>query len=261
MRSLSSVVKSAHVILDNKKFVLSSKITMPEILPDDPRFIEKEGLKRQTNEEMIASAHEEAKQIIERAMEEAQVHINAARNEAERIISDGMDQAKDLMDKAKQEGYYEGQQQGFEEGRQIAQGLIEEAVEIKQNVIETYKEVVTSAEPEVIEIILDICSKILNRAMEADEYILGLVQSALSKCTYTTNVILRVSEEDYEYVVHEKNKILTLCQNIDDIEIKIDRSLVRGGCMIESPAGMIDSSIQIQMDFIRNRFEEILMSE
>lgn len=261
MRSLSSVVKSAHVIMDNKKFVLSSKITMPEIPLDDPRLLEREGQKKQTNEEMIASAYEESKQIIERAMEEAQTHINAARNEAEKIISDGMDQSKEIMDRSRQEGYYDGQQQGFEEGRQVAQALINDALEIKQNAVETYKQLVNDAEPEIVELVLEICSKILNKALEADDYILGLIQSALSKCTYTTNVVLRVSDDDYEYVAHEKNKILSMCQNVDDIEIKIDRSLSRGACLLESPAGMIDAGIQVQLDYIRNRFEEILMSE
>lgn len=261
MRSLSSVVKSAHVILDNKTFVLSSKITMPEIPPEDLRGVDRDGQKHQTGEEMIASAYEESKQIIERAMEEAQTHINAARSEAEKIISDGMDQSKEIMDKSRQEGYYDGQQQGFEEGRQVAQALINDAIVIKQNAIDTYKTLIDDAEAEVVELVLEICSKVLNNALKADDYILGLIQSALGKCTYTTNLVLRVSDDDYEYVAHEKNKILSMCQNIDDIEIKVDRSLSRGACLLESPSGMIDAGIQIQLDYIRNRFEEILMSE
>lgn len=261
MRSLSSVVKSAHVIMDNKKFVLSSKITMPEIPADEMQFLEREMGKKQSPDEVIQSAHDEARKIIEQAMEEAQVHINEAKDEAQRIISDGMDQSKDIKDKARMEGYEDGQQEGFNEGRQIAEALIQEAMDIKSYSVDFYKQLIDNAEAEVIDMTLEISSKILNSAMTSDEYILGLVQEAVRKCTYTTSVILRVSEEDYPYVVSEKNKILVLCQTLDDIEIKIDRSLVRGGCVLETPTGMIDASIQTQLDYVRNRFEEMLKSE
>ncbi len=261
MRSLSSVVKSAHVIMDNKKFVLSSKITMPEITVEEMSFLEKEMAKKQSHEEVIQSAHDEARKIIEQAMEEAQIHMNAAKDEAQRIISDGMDHARETQEKARLEGYEDGQQAGFEEGRQIAETLIQEAMDIKAYSVDFYKQLVENAEAEVIDMVLDIASKILNRALSADEYILGLIQEAVSKCTYTTMVTLRVSEEDYPYVLSEKNKILVLCQTLDDIEIKIDRSLSKGGCVLETPTGMIDASIETQLNYVRGRFEEMLKSE
>lgn len=256
MRSLSSVVKSAHVIMDNKKFVLSSKITLPEIIVD-----ERHSEAKKNPEEIVFSAHEEARAIIERAMEEAQDHINHAKDESERIISDGMDQAKELMDKSRMEGFQEGQQKGFEEGRQIAQSLIDEALDTKAAATRQYQEMLLAAEPEIVQMILDITSKVLNKALEDDSYILQLVQLAINQCTYTTDVVLKVSEEDFNYVQMEKDKILSLCPSVENIEIKIDRGMTRGGCVIESPVGTIDVSIQTQLDYIVSRFEAILQSE
>lgn len=243
--------------MDNKKFVLSSKITLPEVLIDE-RHMES---KKQNPEDLLLSAHEEARAIIERAMEEAQDHINHAKDESERIISDGMDQAKDLMDKARMEGFQEGQQKGFEEGRQIAQSLIDEALETKAAAITQYQEMLLAAEPELVQMIIDIASKVLNKEVEDDSYILSLVQLAINQCTFTTHVVLKVSEEDYHYVLMEKEKILTLCPSVETIEIKIDRGMTRGGCVIESPVGTIDASIQTQLDYIVSRFEAILQSE
>lgn len=257
MRSLSSVVKSAHVIMDNKKFVLSSKITLPELVVDE-RHGES---KKQTPEDMLLAAHDEARAIIERAMEEAQDHINHAKDESEKIISDGMDQAKEIMDKARMEGFQEGQQKGFEEGRQIAQSLIDEALDTKAAAIEQYQEMLLAAEPEMVQMILDITSKVLNKEMEEQSYILSLVQLAINQCTYTTDVVLKVSEEDFHYVQMEKEKILTLCPSVENIDIKIDRGMTRGGCVIESPVGTIDAGVQTQLDYILSRFEAILQSE
>jgi flagellar assembly protein FliH len=260
MRLLSSVVKSSHVILDNKKFVLSTKITAPE-LPEEILLADHEHFKKQSVEDIIRGANEEAQRILERAMEEAQYHVHEAKQESEKIISDGMDQAIEAKEKAKQEGFVEGQKEGFDEGRQVAQSLINDALVVKEDAREKYREMLIETEPEIVHLVLDICSKVLNQKMTEDEYIVGLIKMALDKCNYTTGVVLRVSEDDYDYVVMEKDRILVLCETVDDIEVKMDRSLSRGACVIESPSGTIDSSIQVQLDYIKHRVEEILISE
>lgn len=261
MKSLSSVVKSSHVILDNKKFVLSTKITMPELPIEELSSTDKEHQRKQSAEDIVKEAQDEARRIIERAMEEAQEHLHEASQESERIISDGLNQAIEVKEKARQDGYLEGQREGFDEGRQVAQSLIEEALVVKAEALEKYKKLLEDAEPEVMNLIVDICSKVLNKKVEEDEYIVGLIKMAIDKCTYTTDIGLRVSEDDYDYVIMEKDKILTLCENVEDINVKMDRSLERGACIVESPSGVIDSSVSVQLDYVVNRIKEILVSE
>ena len=258
---MSSTVKPSHIILDNKKFVLSTKITMPELSPEDLLPSEREHLKKQHVEDLIKEANDEARRIVERAMEEAQYHIHAAKQESEKIISDGMDQVIEVKDKARQEGYQEGQKEGFNEGRQVAQSLIEDALTVKEEAIHKYNKMLEDAEPQILEIILQITSKVLNKKMAEDDYIVGLIKMALDICTYTSGVTLRVSEDDYDYVLMEKDRILVLCESVDDIEVKLDRSLSRGACVVESPSGVIDASVQVQMDYIKNRVDDLLISE
>lgn len=258
---MSSIVKSSHVILDNKKFVLSTKITMPELSIEDLLPTDREHIKKQHVEDLIKEANDEARRIVERAMEEAQNHVHAAKQESEKIISDGMDQVIEVKDKARQEGYQEGQKEGFNEGRQVAQSLIEDALTVKEEAIQKYNKMLEDAEPQIMDIILQITSKVLNKKMAEDDYIVGLIKMALDICTYTSGVTLRVSEDDYDYVLMEKDRILVLCESVDDIEVKLDRSLNRGACVVESPSGVIDASVQVQMDYIKNRIDELLISE
>jgi flagellar assembly protein FliH len=261
MKLLSSIVKSSHVILDNKRFVLSTKITTPEIVADATAKTEPEHLKKQRAEELIASAIDEARVIVEQAMEEAQHHVQLSKFEAEKIISDGMDQAIGAKAKAKLEGFREGQMEGFDEGRQVSQALVNDALVVKEEAITKYRQMIDNSESDVMHLVIDICTKILNQKMTQDDYIVGLIRMALDKCTYTTNVVLRVSEEDYDYVLMEKDRILVLCESVDDIEVKMDRSLNRGACVVESPSGSIDASIQVQLDYIKQRIEDLLISE
>lgn len=241
--------------------MLSTKITTPEISADDLAALEKEHHKRPSADDIIKEANDEARRIIERAMEEAQVHLQEATQEVERIISDGMDQTIEIKDKAKNEGYQEGQKEGFAEGRQVAQTLVEEALVVKEEAIERYRSLLEETEAEIMEMVIDICSKVLNQKITEDSYIVGLIKVAIDKCTYTTDIVLRVSEDDYDYVIMEKDKILVLCENVEDLIVKMDRSLKRGDCIVESPSGTIDSSIQVQLDYVVNRINEILVSE
>lgn len=234
---------------------------MPELSPEDLLPADREHLKKQHVEDLIKDANDEARRIVERAMEEAQNHVHAAKQESEKIISDGMDQVIEVKDKARQEGYQEGQKEGFNEGRQVAQSLIEDALTVKEEAIQKYNQMLEDAEPQIMEIILQITSKVLNKKMVEDDYIVGLIKMALDICTYTSGVTLRVSEDDYDYVLMEKDRILVLCESVDDIEVKLDRSLNRGACVVESPSGVIDASVQVQMDYIKNRIDELLISE
>ncbi len=261
MKSLSSIVRSSHVILDNKKFVLSTKITVPEIPADELLAQDKDHPRKQSADELIKEANDEARRIIERAMEEARAHLQEASQESERIISDGMDQVLEIKDKAKNDGFLEGQKEGFDEGRQVAQALIEEALKVKSEALEKYNKLLEDSESEVMTLIADICSKVLNQKILEDDYIVGLIKMAIDKCTYTTDIVLRISEDDYDYVIMEKDKILALCENVEDINVKMDRSMERGACIVESPSGTVDSSVQVQLDYVVNRIKDILVSE
>lgn len=260
MRSLSSIVRSSHVILDNKKFLLSSKIINTGAELESAPAVPHETT-AQMADSIIKKAIDEADSIIENAMDEAQSKIVNANAEAERIMADAMDQAKLLRDKSFSEGLEQGKQEGFNEGRDIAEAIIQEALEIKNQALLQYAQLLDSSETEIVDLILDITQKVLNKELESPDYIVGLVKSAIDKCTYTQQVVLRVSEDDFDYVIMQKDKIIVLCENVDDIEVKVDRSFTRGSCVVESISGNIDSSIQTQMDYIENRFRELLISE
>ncbi|MGB3368584.1 MAG: FliH/SctL family protein [Acidaminobacteraceae bacterium] len=262
---MSKIFKASKVVLDNKKFKLSTEIVDPFVLEE----IQKNSIPMETSESRLLNSkkvREDTEKHIEEAAIEAREKIEDAKIEHERIILDAYDGAKEILEKAKvdghSEGYKEGYDLGYSEGKAIYEAEIDEAVQIKKNAVETYKAMIESAESEVIEVVISSIEKILNKTIEEDSsYIEGVIKSALEKCAFTTQLTLRVSKEDFEYANSIKNKIVILVENIDDLIIKMDPALIVGSCVIDTVSGSVDSSVWSQFEQIKAIFEEMLKGD
>ena len=247
MKSLSRVIKSSQVIIDNKGYKLKTFVDDLDIkdttISDEQSNIDE--LKRQ----------EELEQIYNEK-------INKAKEEAKFIINEAYEKAKKIYDNAKKDGYSEGKDLGYNEGLKEAKSIIQESLSIKKEIENTKKETIKKIEKDDIELTIKTIEKILNKKIQDDhETICSLIKLGLDKCTYTENLTLRVSPEDYDIVTDLKDKILALSENISDIKIKQDKSLKHGSCIIDTPSGSVDSSIWTQFEQIKKTFEDILRSE
>lgn len=256
---MSKIVRRAQVILDEKKYQLT-----PDIAPQvDAELDENEEDGAEEKASTAPSISEEDLQaMIDEAVEEARTLTQRANDEASQIIEEAYEQAKGIYEKSKQEGHEEGYAAGFDEGKTHAEGLVQEALNIKNTAIEQYKSMLDNAEPEIIDIVLETIEKVLNKHIQEDETVVeGLVKSALDKCAYTSNLVLRVASEDYGYALSMRDRILTLAESVDNIEIKEDKALSPGSCVVDTSAGSVDSSINTQFEQIRETFISLLGSE
>lgn len=247
---MSRVFKSTQVTVDESKFKL------PVSTPSEKVPANREGRISEKDAEAIIS------QKIKEMDELYENTINNAKDEADGIIADAYEKSKGIMEKARQDGFSEGEKEGFEEGKKLADSIIQEALMIKRKIESDKKSLIDDFEKDAVELVISTIEKILNKKIEEEhDTIQGLIHTALEKCAYTENLVLRVSPEDYDFTVASKDKILTLSQNVDDIIIKQDRSLKRGSCIIDSSSGSIDSSIWTQFNEVKTMFEELLRSE
>jgi flagellar assembly protein FliH len=207
----------------------------------------------------LETLYEEKRREMERQIEEQLVE---AQRQAAGIVHKAHQEAAATFEKAKHEGYLEGKELGFTEGKLSADALIQEALQLKEYVQLRETSLLKEVEKDVNALILQIVENILNMKVEdCEDVIMGLVKLGLDKCTYTDQLIIRVSPEDYGYVIASKNKILCLAENISDLEIKQDASLKKGSCVIDTISGSVDSSIETQLQHIKDIFLELLESE
>ncbi|MDK2867437.1 MAG: flagellar assembly protein FliH [Clostridiales bacterium] len=257
---MSRLFKSSRVILDNEAYVLSSKIEKSE---------SHEELAAQTTEasleaanQAIAAAKAEANAILEEADKEAETIEKRAQKDSERIVADAYDQAKGILESARQEGYDEGYQKGIDDAEETAAQIVNEALGLRDAWHQEREKLLKDSEVEIVTLVLETVEKVLNKKLDSDEGLIdGLIKAAVMKMTQVTHFTLRVAVEDYNHAVSIKPMILAMTEKIEDIEIRQDASLKQGACIVDSESGSIDSGLWTQYEQIKNVFEDLLRNE
>jgi type III secretion protein L len=174
---------------------------------------------------------------------EAQAIIDAARKEAKAII-DGAQAEFDRQSAA-----------GFEEG--MAAGRMDIAERMIESVNKTVH-YVSGLEKSVVEIVMKALRKILGEMPDRDR-VTQVVKSALAVARTQRNVVVRVHPSDAEHVRTRVNEITKPYPNVSFLEVTPDARLPQGGCILESEIGVIDASLEVQLQAIENSLSRTLV--
>lgn len=263
---MSKLFKSSQIIIDKKKYILNNEFFVPQ-QPVEEEVVEEEEVQHEPGPEMSMDDYADEirkmkEDMLESVKQEADQLIGRANEERESIINDAYAQSDQIREQARQEAYDQGYQEGVANGYGEATGYIEDALAIKDNYFRKFEAIKEESETELTNVIIQTVEKILNKHVQEDyELISGLVEKALEKCAFTSNLTLRVAPEDYDSALSIKKYILSLTENVEDIEIKQDSALPKGSCIIDTDAGSVDSSIHTQFENVKNKFVELLQSE
>ncbi len=254
---MSKVVKSSQIIIDEKKYVLNNEY-FPKKDDEKVQKKVKEEVLHIENEEAKEDLTKEKEEMLEAVKVEKDTILTAANEEKEFIINSAYAEAENIKKSAYEEAYKEGLKEGY---NKVA-SLIDEVFSIKEHYANEYNDAIENAMKDVTEVIIMTIEKILNKHIEEDyEMIESISKKALEKCSFARELHLRVSPEDYSFVLSMKSRILSLIEGVEDIDIKQDTALPRGSCVIDTDSGSIDSSVMTQFEYIKEKFSELLQSE
>lgn len=197
-------------------------------------------------------------EIVNKAKVEADLIIKEALLEAKDIISNATNDVEILKNEALNQAREEGYSEGINKAEQEYVQLLAEAQNIKEQAGIDYKTILDSIESDAVSTILDIAKKVISQELKCKENILLLVKDAFEKCSKDRKAVLKLCQEDYEYVNEHKDELIAMLQRSDEVEIKKDLSLNEGGCVIDTPYGSIDASAVAKFEKIENDFESIL---
>ncbi len=192
----------------------------------------------------------------------------------------GLEQGKE---KGFEEGFKKGEKKGLEQGEQkgIEQGLqqgIEQGIEQGQkqgqekgeaqvkddatqilNSLEqslktadqTLDLLVDKYETNIISLIEQIVKKIIMARVEIDDkFVKPVIIDALKTLVHTENVILSVSEDDYEYIEMVKDEFFEKVDSLTSVSVKSDSSIKKGGCTIKTSTALISSDIESRLEVV-----------
>lgn len=245
---MSKVYKSNYVSIGNPKPIIN-------IFENKAEAAAKDEISCCVEEEDTNSIIEDAKQMYLKIIEEAN-------SEAQEIIKSAELEAQKLISASEEEGYRKGYESGYLEGKGEAQSIIDEASAIKEFLDKRKESLCKEAEGEVLQLVLEIARKVIGNELEQNkEAILSLVNQALQKCAFKQKLVLKISPYDSELINENKNRICMMVEGVSDIEIVPDLSLSQGSCIVETPSGEINSSIDVQIKEIEKIFNYLYKTQ
>jgi flagellar assembly protein FliH len=197
--------------------------------------------------------------IIERAKMQSEELIKAAEIQAQRIIEDAEAEAGERLKALEEEARQQGFDKGYEEAKNMYQHLLTEAEHIKEHAKLEYSKVMETIEKDAIDLIIDIARRVIGEEITLNkEHLVNIVGEALGKSSNRDNILVRVSAQDYDYVLENKDKLLSVAEGIGELDIKKDVALKPGDCLIETSYGSIDAGVDTKLKNIEEAFLKIV---
>ena len=257
--SLSNLLK-AGLVKNEEARVIDYNAVITEKLEEIRRKLELESRREPDGEETGGFVEGLAVQALElepqpdpqeeldRARAEADELLANARAEAEQIEAQAQEEAEMLREQAResgmQEGYAEGSRKAQEELEKMQQQLSREDDRRK----EEYNQQLKQMEPELVDVILDVVSKVTCVfAQEKKDIILHLVENALEHVESSRQFLIHVSKEDYSFLVEQKETLLAQLPQNTELDIIRDATLAAAQCLIETDGGIFDCSLDTQL--------------
>lgn len=248
---MSNLVKSSNIISSgDNRLVIDSNRMIEELLAQRKNY----GVKAQEPDADGFVCGLDAATVEELTYDgpTAEEIIDEANARADEIVATANQRAEFLMTDARKKGYEEGLSQGMADAEnQINSKMAELEADFaarKQALEEEYENLRATMEPELVETLLDVFSSITGALGESRrDTILQLVNSVMHNAELSREFIIKVSEDDYQFVVNNKDMIYGAASPEYHIEIVRDTALSRNMCVIETDAGVFDCSLDIQL--------------
>lgn len=174
------------------------------------------------------------------ALDEAQSIIAAAEKRADDLIV----RAEDAYQESLQKGYADGFEEGKKECTKEAIRLITESATIGDRL-----------SLQAAKLALAISESVIQRSVELNPGIaVELAKNALQEAVVGQNVVVIVNEEDLEAIQAEINSFRKIAGGAQ-VGIESDELVSRGGCIIRTDFGEVDSTISTLLESIAERLE------
>ncbi len=165
---------------------------------------------------------------------------------------------KDGEEKIQEDAY----RQGFERGERHGLKSVEKRMEpflksLKQSIVEletAKKELLLRTEREAVELALAIAKKIVCHEVSVNqEVVLNVLKRALKQTDNYKKIIIKVSPKDLRFLKQGSPQISGFAEDLEEV-IEEDKSIMNGGCVIETNLGEIDARIEKQLQTVEEAF-------
>lgn len=194
-------------------------------------------------------ADAQAAASLEEINDQAAQIIGDAETRAQEIIDNANMEADRIADEARMSGYAEGSARADADIEQKRIELEEEYNRRKEQLEDEYEKLRESVEPELVDIITEVFRKVTHVVSEDNhDIILHLINDVMHNAEGNKEFTIKVSPEDYRFLVNNQGKIYCAMSREVNIDIVEDTTMKRNECMIETGTGIFNCSLDIELD-------------
>jgi flagellar assembly protein FliH len=156
-----------------------------------------------------------------------------------------------IEQEAYEEGFVQGEKDGFELGEKKANKVIENIERLFDEISSFKQEILKQHEKEILDLTFAIAEKIVHHLTKFDESgVKEAVFNALNLAIEKSKIILNVNPEDYDYIEKLRPELFKEYKELKSITVTSDPSVTRGGCYLKTPYSDIDAGIETQLEKI-----------
>lgn len=209
-------------------------------------------------EEEEVIREQDPRELTDKAREQAQMIVEEAKREADILISTAESEISALKKTVEEEAWQKGYEDGLNAAQSEYAALLQEAESIKIQAGQDYEKILESIENDTVDVIMEVARKVICTEISINkEDILYLIKQAFEKCSNKEGIVLRVSQDDYSYVMDNITVLRSMIQGSPEFEVKKDASLNEGDCLVETLFGTIDAGVQTKIKKIEEAFRKI----
>ncbi len=211
------------------------------------------GLNAQVVEELISDDEnnemsENDGAALEQLQAQAQTILDDANSQAQIILEEARQQALEEAVASKEQGYSDGIKEADAEISKRKAQLENEYSIRKQQLESEYSDMKNRMESDLVEVITEIFGKVIYEIADDDkEIIMKLINGVMENSDMSHEFVIKVSPDDYQYVIDNQGKIYCAMTKDVNIDIFEDKSLNKNECIIETDGGVFNCSLEVEM--------------
>lgn len=165
------------------------------------------------------------------------------------LVSRAQQEAGTIKDSAAKEGYSAGLEKAQDDIQQIKSSIIE-FLKAKQDIFEYIA-------PDILEISVDIAKKIVKKEIEQDpEIVLETVLEVLKNISKDeTKITVKVNPSQLTLTRESLPEIITAIGLDARVSVIADDTIELGSCIVQTHNGIVDATIDTQLEIIREAFK------
>jgi len=248
MSSLTKVVKSHYIQLGQAAEVhYQERDVCPQAEP---------GLKNETDV-MPQTGTADKGEVFAR-VSEANIIIENAHEQAENILSNTRNQAKELLEQARKQGYEEGKKSALECAHLEIGEAVSEISALLHSLEEQKSGMLRNYEGKIRDLAIHIAKKVIQTELDNNnETFLNIYKSAVQELRDQEWIRLSVSDLQVQFATENADTLMSLAKGAKHIEIVGLPEAPSGTCIVETPDGIVDASLDTQMDKIKEAFADV----